>query len=175
MLASATIAPFLSKQYRIIPVEFDAQEKFVHVDYVEVIDDKRQKDIEFILKNFKVKFNKKIDESTFDAEFKAIYLSTTPKEIKLTESKKEILHKYTEDVAEQTQESIGLTDFLKEIPLGLLEAELRKRYLAVPANGEIVVHKDGVEFKLAEIKWPVGTYKIRVEVIEEITVKGKPE
>lgn len=175
MLASATIAPFLSKQYRIIPTEIDLHNKIVLVDYVDVIDDKRQKDIEFILKNFKIKFNNKINEETFDTEFKEIYLSTTPKKIKQVEAeppKKEILHKYTEDVQE-TQESVGLTDFLKEIPLGLLETELRRRYLSVPGFGKITVNKDGVNFTLDELKWPVGDYKIRVEVVEDVTEKGK--
>lgn len=62
-----------------------------------------------------------------------------------------------------------MNDMLKEIPLKLLTAEIRRRQLAENLKGKLIVSGNQVNFTLDELKWPVGVYEIDISLTKDIT------
>jgi hypothetical protein len=64
-------------------------------------------------------------------------------------------------------QDLTVTDFLKTVPMDLLEFEIKRRYLEKNLIGQVTIDEN-VTFKFDEVKWPKGSYKVSVSFIEEI-------
>jgi hypothetical protein len=62
-----------------------------------------------------------------------------------------------------------MREYLKTVSTKELLEEIKFRQLSIPCSGSIKIDSSGtVKFQLENMTWPVGNYKIKVVVVEEI-------
>jgi hypothetical protein len=157
---------YIAKKFKILLKTIDIEKPVFGFFYVNELSKKELDDLSFILKA-KVILEEKLDETMFNIHLRNIYEN---------EVKDASTHEYSNAVAVPptvnndeipVSQDLTVTDFLKTVPMDLLEFEIKRRYLEKNLIGQVTIDEN-VTFKFDEVKWPKGSYKVSVSFIEEI-------
>lgn len=161
------IPPFICKTFKIVPNGISENDSVI-LDYVDTLSESQLSQIKTMTRKA-VKLGEKLERDQLDRKIAKMFSDdhpdVTPNEAPSNEPKNDgppnPQIKYQSDV-------LGAEDFIKTLPLPVLEREIKRRYLSKPVSGVITINDSGTKVSMPNMPWPQGSYEFEMKFVSEI-------